>query len=237
MSKRKLLLVSNSYSHDADYLDHCAEAIESFVGHTREVFFVPFAKHQSRWQSYTDFARERFAKFGAQLRSILDFDPEACDPQTTAFFVGGGNTFRLLNTIHTEGLIQLIVEKVMSGVPYIGASAGSIVACPTIITTNDMPIVRPSTLEAMGLVPFQINAHYLDADPESTHMGETRERRIAEFHEENSVPVIGLREGSWLHVEDERVMLGGITGAVLFRKGQPPVACTPDSDISELLGS
>jgi len=237
MSKKRLLLISNSYSHGANYLDHCAEAIASFLEDAQEVFFVPFAKHSSNWEANTNTARERFAEFGVQLHSILDLNHEARDPHTTAFFVGGGNTFRLLSTLYVKGLTRFIAENVMSGVPYIGASAGSNVACPTIMTTNDMPIVQTSTLEAMGLVPFQINAHYLDADPESTHKGETREERITEFHEENSVPVIGLREGSWLRVEDELVMLEGTTGAVLFRRDQTPEACTPNSDVTELLGS
>lgn len=237
MKEKRLLLLSNASVYGLAPLEHCAEAIKVILRDIREVFFVPYAVHSSHWEAYTNMVGGRFAElFEVQFRSILDLNPEACDSHTTAFFVGGGNTFRLLNSLHSEGLNYLIAEKVMEGAPYIGVSAGSNVACPTISTTNDMPIVQPATLEAMGLIPFQINAHYLDTDPESTHMGETREKRIAEFHEENTTPVIGLREKSWLRIEDGRVILEGTAGAVLFRREYSPTSCMPNSDLTELLG-
>jgi dipeptidase E len=121
--------------------------------------------------------------------------------------------------------------------PYAGASAGANLACPTIKTTNDMPIVQPPSFDALGLVPFQINPHYLDPDPGSTHMGETRETRIREFHEENATPVVGLREGAMLRVEDGGVWLKGVAGARVFRRGQDPVEAQPGSRLDELMQS
>lgn len=238
MKEKRLLLLSNASVHGCGPLDHCAEEIKAILEDVSEIFFVPFAVHSSHWEAYTKMIEKRFDElFKVKLRSILDMRSETYDPDTIAFLVGGGNTFRLLNLLHNEGLTGLIARKVLEGTPYIGWSAGSNVACPTIKTTNDMPIVQPQVLEAMAMVPFQINVHYLDTDPESTHMGETREKRLAEFHEENEAPVIGLRERSWLSIEGEHVTLGGTTGAVLFRKGYEPTSCTPNSDLTKLLCS
>jgi dipeptidase E len=155
--------------------------------------------------------------------------------EAQALFVGGGNTFRLIDALWRKALVEPIRERVRGGMPYIGSSAGCNVACPTIKTTNDMPIVQPPTFEALSLTSFQINPHYIDPQPGSTHMGETREQRIAEFHEEHATPVIGLREGAWLLVEDADVTLYGEGGARVFRRGQPPVEYAAGSRL-ELTG-
>jgi dipeptidase E len=224
----RLLLISTSTLHGSSYLDHCAAAIEQFLhpGASR-VLFVPYALFDR--EAYAARARGRFAQMGLELESIHDATggARAAVERAEAFFVGGGNTFRLLDALWSQELIEPIRRRVRAGVPYVGSSAGSNVACVTIKTTNDMPIVQPPTFNALNLVPFNINPHYLDPVPGSTHMGETREERIAQFHEENLPPVVGLREGAWLRVDDRGVMLEGSTGARLFRRGQAPVEFRP----------
>lgn len=218
---RRLLLASSSTTHGTGYLDHCAEqARELFDGRSR-LLFVPYALFDR--DAYAARVRERFRAFGLAVDSIHEQRHpcqavECCE----AIFVGGGNTFRLLDCLYRDELLEPIRRRVQEGIPYMGTSAGSNVACPTIMTTNDMPIVQPPSLAALGLVPFQINPHYLDADPGSTHMGETRETRLREFLEENDVAVVGLREGAMLRIEDGRVILDGERGARLFRRGSEP---------------
>src|SRR5206468_12383200 len=150
-------------------------------------------------------------------------DPKRAIEETEAISIGGGNTFRLLKALQDFDLLEPIRRCVRQGTPYIGSSAGSNVAGPTIKTTKDMPIVQPRSFDSLGLVPFQISPHYLDPDANSTHMGETQEERILQFLEENQTPVVGIREGAWLLVEGCSVMLKGLTGARIFRRGQPPV--------------
>jgi len=152
-----------------------------------------------------------------------------------AIFIGGGNTFRLLKALYDYDLLGAIRERVNNGMLYIGSSAGSNVAAPTIRTTNDMPIVQPPSFDALGLVPFQINPHYLDADPNSTHKGETREERIIQFLEENKTPVVGLREGAMLRIENGRIQLRGSSAARIFRRGLQPVETLPGAYLDELL--
>jgi len=222
----RLLLISNSTLHGSGYLDHCAGAIASCLAasasRVSRVLFVPYAIADR--DEYAATARTRFEKMGFALDSVHDAHEGAARAveKAEAFFIGGGNTFRLLDALWRNDLIEPIRRRVRDGRPYIGSSAGSNVACPSIKTTNDMPIVQPSSFAALNLVPFNINPHYLDPIPGSTHMGETREQRIAEFHEVNKRPVVGLREGAWLVVDDATVTLEGSFGARLFRRGQPP---------------
>ena len=223
MTASRLLLVSNSTLHGTGYLDHCADAIASFFGPSiSRVLFVPYALFDR--DGYAAKARARFEAMGYGLDSAhsLPGGPVAAVNAAEALFIGGGNTFRLLDALWRQELIEPIRRRVQSGMPYLGTSAGSNVACPSIRTTNDMPIVEPPSFAALRLVPFNINPHYQDPIPGSTHMGETREQRIAEFHEENPQPVVGLREGAWLQVEAATVLLDGSTGARLFRRGEAP---------------
>jgi len=219
----RLLLISSSNVHGYGYLDHAEPDIRAFLGEKRRVVFAPFALRDR--DAYTAKVRDRLAKMDidvTQLRGAEDL--EGAD----AIFVGGGNTFRLLKTLYELELIDPIRDRVRSGaLDYLGSSAGTNIAAPTIRTTNDMPIVEPPSFDAFGFVPFQINPHYLDPDPASTHKGETREERIREFLEENERPVIGIREGSALRVEDDQVTLLGEKPARLFRRGAEPAELAP----------
>ena len=230
----RLLLISNSTLHGSGYLDHAAAEISDFLGHLKRLLFVPFAL-QDR-DAYAAQARARFAQMGYELNSIhLSNDPVRAIAEHDAIFIGGGNTFRLLKTLYEQNLLDQIRERVRAGMPYIGSSAGSNVAAPTIKTTNDMPIVQPPSFAALNLVSFQINPHYLDADPNSTHKGETREERIIQFLEENATPVVGLREGAMLRIENGHTLLKGSTGARIFRRGSEPIEILPGDYLDQLL--
>ncbi|KAJ6665283.1 hypothetical protein lerEdw1_004332 [Lerista edwardsae] len=235
--RRRLLLVSNSTLHGGGYLEHCQKQIQNFLGQNlRRVLFVPYALHDR--DAYAKTAREKFESLGYGLDSIHETpDPVEAVRKAEAIFIGGGNTFRLLKTLYDNGLIQPIRKRVLEdGIPYIGSSAGTNVATISINTTNDMPIVYPPSLLALGLVPFNINPHYLDPDVNSTHMGETREKRILQYHEEpDTPPVLGLREGSLLLVEGQKATLQGKTGARLFVRGNAPTEHEPGMDFSFLL--
>src|SRR6267378_1413669 len=231
---RRLLLVSNSTLHGRGFLDHAEKEIRELVGSGNKVVFVPYAVHDLR--AYAVKAEERFRDIGLSLISIHDVsNMSRAVEEADAIFVGGGNTFRLLKGLHDHDLLAPIRRRVAAGIPYIGSSAGSIVACPTLKTTKDMPVVQPPSFEALGLVPFQISPHYLDPDPASTHMGETQEERITQFLEENEETVVGLREGSILRVQEGAVSLKGPNSARIFRRGQKPVEAAPGSDLRPLL--
>lgn len=231
---RRLLLISNSTNHGQGYLDHVLEEIDGFLGPVRSLVFVPFALKDR--EGYGAKAAERLAAIGVEVRTLTaDAAGSRLAREAEAVFTGGGNTFRLLKTIQESGLLPILRERALAGMPYIGSSAGTNIAAPTIRTTNDMPIVQPPSFEALGLVPFQINPHYLDADPGSTHMGETREQRLKEFHEENETPVVGIREGAWIRVEGDRATLGGARGARIFRRGQEPEERETGESLDDLL--
>ena len=233
MSKR-LLLISNSTQHGSGYLDHCAAAIQGFLGEARKVAFVPYA--MADHDGYSERTRERLAQMGLECSSVhAAADPVAAVRAADAVFIGGGNTFRLLDWIYRTGLFAAIRERAAAGMPYVGSSAGSNVACISIKTTNDMPIVEPLSFTGLSLVPFNINPHYQDPDPSTTHQGETREERIRQFHEENTPWVVGLREGCWLRVEGERMTLEGTTAARLFARGEEPREVSPGSSLDFLL--
>jgi dipeptidase E len=234
--EKRVLLISNSTLYGGGYLDHCETEIRAFLGEIEKVLFVPFAMFDR--DAYGRQARDRFASMGYDLRSIH----EAADKQqalagTQAVFIGGGNTFRLLKSLYDYDLLRSIRRVVASGVPYIGSSAGSNVAGPTIKTTKDMPIVQPPSFDALGLIGFQISPHYQDPDPDSKHMGETQEERIRQFHEENETPVVGLREGTMIRVEGPSMILKGIARARVFRKGQQAVEIEAGSRLDGLVSA
>lgn len=231
---RRLLLISNSINHGRGFLDHVIQEIDGFLNGVDRLVFVPFAQKDRKGAG---------ARVAARLADIgVDADTLTADERgrrmlqdAEAVFIGGGNTFRLLKTLQDERMIPILQERARAGMPYIGSSAGTNVATPTIRTTNDMPIVQPASFDALGLVPFQINPHYIDADPSSTHMGETRETRLKEFHEENETVVVGLREGAWIRVEGDRAMLGGGNGARIFRRDREPEERKSGASLDDLL--
>ena len=221
----RLLLLSNSTNFGGAYLKHAEADIAKLFEGVKRIAFVPFAIADQA--GYFARARQRFQEFGIETARV-EAGPggRRVVEEAEGLFVGGGNTFRLLDQLQRFDLVDPIRARVLGGMPYLGASAGTGVAAPTIMTTNDMPIVQPRSFAALGLVPFQFNCHYLDPDPGSHHMGETRETRIREFHEENGTPVLGLREGSWVEVEGKpgalRSILRGPSTARLFRRGRDP---------------
>ncbi|MTD58174.1 dipeptidase PepE [Amycolatopsis pithecellobii] len=230
----RLLLLSNSTAPGRRYLEHAADALTDLLTGVRRVLFVPFALADHG--GYTAHVAAALEPYGVEVLGAHQDDPIKLFNSAQAVFVGGGNTFRLLRELYARELLAPIRDRVTHGTVYIGSSAGTNVACPSIRTTNDMPIVQPTTFEATGLVPFQINPHYLDPVDGDTHMGETREERIEEFLEENDVPVLGMREGTWLRREDATLTLGGdAAGARLFRRGAKPEEISSGTDLSALL--
>jgi dipeptidase E len=231
---RRLLLISNSTNHGQGYLDHVLAEIDGFLGPVRRLVFVPFALKDRA--GYGAKVAERLAAIGIEVATLTaDEAGRRLAREAEAVFTGGGNTFRLLKTLQDGGFLPLLRERALAGMPYLGSSAGTNIAAPTIRTTNDMPIVEPDSFEALGLVPFQINPHYLDPDKGSTHMGETREQRLKEFHEENETPVVGIREGAWIRVEGDRATLGGARGARIFQRGTEPEERKTGASLDDLL--
>lgn len=232
---KRVLLISNSTLYGSGYLDHAENEIRSFLESVKSVLFVPFALYDR--DAYASTARERFQKMGYGLESIhTAADAQQAVNDAEAVFIGGGNTFRLLKALYDMDVLQSIWRRVAEGMPYIGSSAGANVAGPTIKTTKDMPIVQPPSFDALGLVPFQISPHFLDPDPNSTHMGETQEERILQFLEENDTPVAGLREGAMVRVENGSHILKGSSGARIFSRGHDPVEAMPGEKLDHLFG-
>jgi dipeptidase E len=230
----RLLLISTSVVFGTGYLEHALPEMGDFLGGVTRVLFVPHALKDH--DAYAAKARAAFLTIGRDLDSLHEAaSARAAVNGAQALFVGGGNTFRLLAALSALDLVGPIRERVAQGMLYLGASAGSNLAGPTIRTTNDMPIVEPPSFTALGLVSFQINPHYLDPEPGSRHMGETREERLRQFHEENDTPVVGLREGAMLRVEGGRIVLKGVAGARIFRRGQDPVEVHPGAALDGLL--
>ncbi len=230
-----LLLLSNSSVYGRGYLEHAMDAIGEFLEGRSTVHFAPFALKDH--EGYTERVRGALGRFGVEVVGLHQtVDPREAVRQAEVLFVGGGNSFRLVKALQEHQLLPTVRKRVASGeLRYLGSSAGTNMSCPTLRTTNDMPIVEPPTFESFGLLPFQINPHYLDPDPGSTHMGETRAERIVQFLEENDVAVLGMREGSWLRRKGMNLELGGTTGARLFMRGSEQREFSEGDDLSFLL--
>ncbi len=233
----KLLLLSNSTNPGEAYLSYPKHNIKAFFGEKpMEILFIPYAAVTFSYDEYEAKVNNALKEIGHQVKSIHHFDnPLQAVKEAKAIAVGGGNTWKLVRTMRDNGLLEAIREKVIAGTPYIGWSAGSNIACPTLRTTNDMPIIDPKGFDVLDLVPFQINPHYLDANPKD-HGGETREMRIEEFIEENKdMTVVGLREGTMLWVENNSVKMIGERSARIFKHGLEPQELWTRDDFSFLL--
>ena len=225
---KRILLASTSTVYGGTYLSYLQDELIDFFTGIDEILFVPYARPSGiTHDEYTQIVQQFFNRVGKRVVGLHTFaDPKKAIRQAKAIFTGGGNTFVLVNQLYGLEVMDVLREAVENGTLYMGTSAGSNIAGQTMQTTNDMPIVYPPSFKTLGLVPFNINPHYLDPDPQSKHKGETRETRIKEFHVFNDTPVIGLREGSWLRVEDEKVSLKGDLTARIFLKGQEPYEST-----------
>jgi len=233
----RLLLISNSTNAGESYLEHPISEIKSFMGfRSLTALFIPYAGVTISFDDYTERVRNRFHEIGHDIISIHQKDdPVKAVEQAKCIVVGGGNTFHLVKLMQEQGLMEAIRRKIKGGTPFIGWSAGSNISCPTLRTTNDMPIVEPPSFRVLDLVPFQINPHYLDANPEG-HAGETREMRIEEFLEVNpNIYVVGLREGTMFRIEGRDIQLIGPRAARIFKKGQVPYELEAGADFSFLL--
>jgi len=233
----KLLLISNSTNAGEEYLSHCIKNIKQFLGDSpKKALFIPYAAVTFSYDLYEQKVKEKFNSVGHDIESIHHSKNPVEDVKNAeAIVVGGGNTFALVKKMQDLGLIDAIREQVIKGTPYIGWSAGSNVACPTIRTTNDMPIVEPKSFNVLNLVKFQINPHYLDAHPEG-HAGETREMRLEEFIEMNKdIFVVGLREGTMLEIVDDKILLVGPRNARIFKHDTTPLELSNSDDFSFLL--
>jgi dipeptidase E len=233
---RNIIIASTSTVHGTGFLVYLLDELKVFFQDVKTILFIPYARPSGiSHDDYTEKVKDAFNKIDKNVKGIHTFDnPAEAIKKAGAIFVGGGNTFVLLNQLYKLNLIADLKKVVSEGTPYLGTSAGSNICGLTIKNTNDMPIIYPPNFNALGLVPFNINPHYLDPDRTSTHMGETRETRIKEFHCYNTQPVIGLREGSWLHVEGDSIILKGPLSARVFEYEKTPYEVMPKKELNAL---
>ena len=233
LKMKKIIIASTSTIHGSEYLAYILPELKKTFKTVSELLFIPYARPSGvSYDEYTAVASKAFKEIGIKVVGIHQFNnAKEAVKNAEAIFVGGGNTFVLVNELYKQNLLSIIKEKVLNGMPYFGTSAGSNICGPTMQTTNDMPIVYPPNYATLDFIPFNINAHYLDPDPKSTHKGETRETRIKEYHCFNNTPVLGLREGSWLEVIGDKIILKGKLQARLFRKNEVPIELSPQNKV------
>ena len=233
---KNCIITSTSTLHGGEYLEYLLPELELLFHKAETILFIPYARPGGiSHEEYTQKVRNAFQKIEKKVVGLHEFEnPKEAILDAQAIFTGGGNTFLLVSKLYEFDLITDLKQVLNSGIPYLGSSAGSNIAGISMQTTNDMPIVYPPSFETLGLLPFNLNPHYLDANAQSNHMGETRETRIKEFHVFNSTPVLGLREGSWLEVNNSKIILKGKLTARLFQQNQEPVELEPNTDLSFL---
>ena len=219
---KKLIIASTSTLYKGTYLGYLQQELEVLFRDVEEVLFIPYARPGGiSHENYTKMAAKAFNNIGKNLRGIHTFEnPRQAIKQAQGIFTGGGNTFLLVQQLHDNKLLSPITNAIINGTPYLGTSAGSNICGITMQNTNDMPIVYPSSFTTLGVIPFNINAHYIDPNPKTRHMGESRATRIKEYHTQNNTPVVGLPEGSWLEVIGDSITLKGNHSARIFEKGK-----------------
>ena len=233
---KNIIIASTSTLHGGEYLDYLLPELQNFFSNVKEILFIPYARPSGiSHDDYTKKVNEAFTKINISVKGIHEFEnPIEAVENAQGIFTGGGNTFLLVSQLYKNNVIDTLEKVVKNGTPYLGTSAGSNICGLTMSTTNDMPIVYPPSFRTLGFVSFNINPHYLDPIEGSTHMGETRETRINEFHHFNPQPVVGLREGSWLEVKGDSVKLKGTLTARIFKRNETPFEVTPETELNEL---
>lgn len=235
MNKR-IIIASTSTLHEGQYLEYLLPELRTHFENCKTILFIPFARPGGiSHEEYTEKVASAFAKINKKVKGIHEFEnPSKAITVAEGIFTGGGNTFLLVSQLYKNKIMTVLAETIKRGTPYLGTSAGSNICGLTMQTTNDMPIIYPPSFVTLGLISFNLNPHYLDPDLQSKHMGETREMRITEYHAFNNVPVLGLREGSWLEVKDNKTILKGNLTARLFMPNQIPVEIESGTDLSDL---
>jgi dipeptidase E len=235
---KKLIIASTSTLHGGSYLDYILPVLENHFQDCKTILFIPYARPGGiTHDEYTQKVAETFTKINKKVVGLHEFkNPTEAVEQAEGIFTGGGNTFLLVTQLYQNNVMDILRNAIENGTPYLGSSAGSNITGISMQTTNDMPIIYPPSFKTLGVIPFNLNPHYLDPDLQSKHMGETRETRIKEFHAFNDIPVLGLREGSWLEVNDETIVLKGDLTARVFRQNRLPEEISPETDLS-FLGS
>lgn len=233
---KNLFIASTSTLYGGEYLAYILPELQVHFKNCNTILFIPFARPGGITEKdYSEKVSSVFSKINIKVKGLHEFEDKKLAIQSAkGIFVGGGNTFLLVSQLYKFDVMTILSEAVKDGVPYLGTSAGSNITGLTMQTTNDMPIVYPPSFQTLGLIPFNLNPHYLDTDLQSNHMGETRETRIKEFHKFNSIPVLGLREGSWLEVKGEKITLKGSLQARLFRQNKNTEELNSEYDLSEL---
>ncbi|WP_338732904.1 dipeptidase PepE [Mangrovimonas cancribranchiae] len=233
---KHIILASTSTIHGSDYLDYILPELDTFFNGIEDIVFIPYARPGGiTHNEYTKKAQEAFKKINRTLIGLHQYNnPVEAISNAKAIFTGGGNTFLLVQQLYKNNIIDPLKNNILNGAKYFGTSAGSNIGGLTMNTTNDMPIVYPPSLKTLGLVPFNINPHYLDPLPNNKHMGETRETRLKEFHKFNTQPVVGLREGSWLEITNKTIVLKGELQARIFEYNKPPYEIETGTDLSDL---
>lgn len=234
---KNLIIASTSTLHGGDYLDYLLPELAIHFEKSDTIIFIPYARPGGiSHDEYTQKVQLAFAKINKAVKGLHEFDnPVEAINKSEGIFTGGGNTFLLVTQLYQNDVMNAIIEAINSGIPYLGSSAGSNITGISMQTTNDMPIIYPPNFKTLGAIPFNLNPHYLDADLQSKHMGETRETRIKEFHAFNDTPVLGLREGSWLDVKGTTILLKGTLTARLFRQNEIPTEIETGTDLNSVI--